>query len=556
MNKTFILAKILLKNGSDTGTSKGGRKKLRKSVLITVIIILAFLPMISGIFSMTAAAYSALKTINQQGVIIALALFIAVITIFFFGIIYTINTFYFSRDIENLLPLPLRPEQILSAKFAVVLAYEYITEAFILVPVIAAYGYKSGGQAIFYLYSLIVFLTLPVIPLAAASAIVMVIMRFTNIAKNKDLFRIMGGVFAMAIALGANIYMQRFTVTMNNPEKIMEVLKQGNNSLIGTISSLLPATKTAVYALVDSSMLAGALYLISFLGITALCYGVFIILGKLLYFKGVIGVSETASKRRNLGVREFNEKTKNRPAVYSYMVKELKLLFRSPVYFLNCILMNFLWPVFLILPAIAQPKNTEGLRTLLPYIKGSSAEPMVAASAFAAAIFITASNMITSTAISREGQNIFFIKYIPVDYKTQLMGKAFSGALMGLAGMAVVVPVAIIMLGLNPGLVLLCLAVSTPGIMFSALAGIIIDVSMPKLNWDTEQKAVKQNLNGILALFGSFAVGAAIVLLVRYIHPGIFTLAIELVAIFGIIDLTLYKIIAGYCVRKLREMDV
>ena len=247
MNKTLILTRILLKNGSDS-IKNGNKRKLNRYTLIFIIILVSCIPLILGIIKLVSILFDTLKSINQQGVIIAISLPVVVIIIFFFGIAYIINTFYFSTDIENLLPLPLKSTEILGAKFATVLVYEYITEAVILIPVFSVYGIKNSETLIFYLYSIIIFLILPIIPLVAASIIDMIIMRFTNLAKNKDVFRILGGIFAMSIAIFINIFAQRFVTDITNQAKLMEILNQGNNSLISVTSSFFPSTRTAIYS--------------------------------------------------------------------------------------------------------------------------------------------------------------------------------------------------------------------------------------------------------------------------------------------------------------------
>jgi ABC-2 type transport system permease protein len=558
MSKTLVLTKILLKNG---GTSvkqsvKGGGMNRKRQTLITLLVLAAFIPMIMGIGEFTALIFDTLAMMGQQGLILALAMPATAFIIFFFGIAYIINTFYFSMDIENLLPLPLKPTEILGAKFAVVLVYEYLTEGIILIPVLAVYGFRNGESAMFFLAAAAVLLLLPVIPLAAAAVLDMVIMRFTNLAKNKDLFRNVGGILAIFIALGVNFYIQRFAASTTDPSKIIELMNEGNNSMISLTSSFFPSTRLAVNSLVMDG--AGRLlYLALFAAATAAAYAVFLGLGRMLYFKGVIGVSETSSRRKALTSRELGKGTKESHVVYSYALKELRLLFRTPVYFLNCILMNFLWPLFLMLPFVAQPSSSDSdLSQLLPYIQGPGVEPVIVLVFLAIGIFITASNMITSTAISREGRNLFFMKYIPVEYGKQLLAKVLAGAAMGLVGILIMVPVALYLIGIKPYVAAIGLAASIPGIFFSSIIGLIVDVAMPKLNWDTEQKAVKQNFNGVIAIFGSMGLGALIVFLGVKLQLNLILSALVLPLAFAAADFALCRVLVNYGSRRLEEMNV
>ena len=53
-----------------------------------------------------------------------------------------LTVFYYSNDIEMLLPLPLKPAQIISAKFLTVLITQYVMSSFILLPIFITYGLK------------------------------------------------------------------------------------------------------------------------------------------------------------------------------------------------------------------------------------------------------------------------------------------------------------------------------------------------------------------------------------------------------------------------------
>jgi hypothetical protein len=67
------------------------------------------------------------------------------------------SSFYFSKDVESLLPLPLKPRQIVGAKFLAVAAYEYLITAAIFLPIMIIYGIKSASGVLFYIYGSVAF---------------------------------------------------------------------------------------------------------------------------------------------------------------------------------------------------------------------------------------------------------------------------------------------------------------------------------------------------------------------------------------------------------------
>ena len=500
-------------------------------------------------------AYDGLHAMGQEAVILGFGLSIVCVVIFFFGIFYAMGIFYFSMDVENLLPLPFKPWHIMGAKFAVVLIYEYMTELIFFLPTIIAYGIKSSGGILYYTYGVIIFLLLPIVPLVIASVINMIIMRFTNIAKNKDRFRLVGGLIAMGFGVGINIYSQRFTQDISQSE-ITKMFEQGNNSLVALATKMFPSTNIAVNSLINTNNIKGFINLILFIAITLAALMIFIILGQALYFKGVMGVSETSSKRKTLSNSELIKNTTQNSSLKVYILKELKLLFRTPIYFMNCVLMNFLWPVFILIPIFSQNSGRSQLNMITEFLQNSKTSGIALGAFFAFMVFVSCSNSIATTAITREGKNLYILKYIPMKYKDQLMAKVLSAVVLGVAGMLMVCIIGVILLKLPLDLVLLMLIVGFLGILFTSFIGIFIDLNFPKLQWDTEQKAVKQNLNVIINMIICIALGGATVFMIYKFELTKWAAFVLIVVIYSILDLVLYYLLGTKGVKMLKKIEV
>ena len=553
MSKFIALTKVLLKAGTGA-PSKNKNKKQIKGILLGILLIIAFTPMAIGFGKFLSMAYDGLKGMGQEAVILAFGLSIVSVVIFFFGIFYAMGIFYFSMDVENLLPLPFKPWHIMGAKFAVVLIYEYLTESIFFIPTLIAYGIKSGGGVLYYIYGIIIFLLLPIVPLVIASVINMVIMRFTNIAKNKDRFRLVGGLIAMFFGIGINIYIQRFTQDVGQSE-ITEMFSKGNNSLVDLATKIFPSTKIAVNSLINTSSIQGFINLILFIVITIAALMIFIVLGDALYFKGVMGVSETASKRKTLTSHELIKYTTQNSSLNIYILKELKLLFRTPIYFMNCVLMNFLWPIFMLIPILVQKGGGSQLKQLTEFLQGGTNTGIVLAGFFAFMVFASCSNGISATAISREGKNLFALKYIPMKYKQQLMAKVLSAVVLGMAGMLTISILGIVLLKLPLDLIVLMLIVGSVGIVFTSFIGIFIDLNFPKLQWDTEQKAVKQNLNVMISMVICIALGGFTVFMIINFGLNKWAAFTSIVILYTILDVVLYYVLGTKGVKMLKRIE-
>lgn len=556
MNRYFVLTKVMLKNFNLLffKPDKIGRKQI-KEILLSVLVIAAMIPTMVGIAMMIYTGYGMLSQLQQEGLILGISLSMVSMATLFFSIFYVMSVFYFSKDIESLLPLPLKPSEILAAKFTVTLIYEYITESILLLPVLIGYGVAGKLAASYYLYSAVVFLTLPIMPLVYASILSMVIMRFTNIAKNKDRFKVVGGVIAMFAAIGINMYIQKLAGSNLTSEELERILAQGDNSLVNIINGIFFNNRFALAALINSSELKGLVNIVIFVLIAALSTALFLNLGESLYFKGVIGISQIASKRTKYSDRDLSRLVKERSALMAYTIKELKLLIRTPVYFMNCVLLNFLWPVFLLIPFFAQPDEMSQLKELSVFLGSGPEGGIFLAVAFAVSTFLAATNGITSSAISREGSNVYVCKYLPVDYKIQIMSKVLSGISMGTVAVFMMVISAVIIIGPPLYLILLTALMGLLGVIFSSFTGILIDLNFPKLVWDNEQKAVKQNFNVVINLLLSIAASCIPVFVVTMLKFTLWTVFISLAALFGVLDTLLYIILSTTGVKLLSKIE-
>lgn len=557
MSRYIILTKVMLKsfNLLSLKSDKPGKSRI-KGILLSILIFAALLPMMFGIGSMAFWGYDLLSEIQQEGLMLGMGFSVASMAIFFFGIFYIMSVFYFSKDIESLLPLPLRPSEILAAKFTVTLVYEYLTELVFLAPILIGFGIAGKAGFMYYLYSIVVFLTLPLLPLVYASILSMLVMRFTSLAKNRDRFRIVGGIIAMLLAVGLNAFVTKLGSSSLNAEELQRLLAQGNNSFLGTMSGIFISNRFAVAALLYSEVLKGFVNLIVFVLICLFFVMLFLSFGEGVYFKGVAGISEASAKRKKFSEVELRKSTEQKSALKAYTIKELKLLFRTPVYFMNCVLMNFLFPIFIILPFLVQPGEMKELRSLSGYIANDSGSAAALAVAFGISAFITSTNGIASSAISREGTNIFVSKYLPVSYRTQIMAKVLSSMSMGVIGMLSMVLSVTVFVPVPVYLILLATAASILGIAFSSFAGILIDLKFPKLVWDNEQKAVKQNFNVVINMLLSIVVAGVPAFISIALHFTLWVTFFTIVVLFGILNLLLYKILSTVGVRLFEEIEI
>jgi ABC-2 type transport system permease protein len=544
MSKMWTLTRVLLKNGGSLWETSAGKKRgILKKALLTIALLMAILPLMSFLGMIVSAMYDGLAPINQEGAVLGLGLTMVSLILFLFGIFYAINVFYYSQDVENLLPLPLKPWQIVSAKFLVVLLYEYLTQAVMLFPVLITFGLKSGAGLLYYVYSAVLFLALPFIPLVLAALVAMLFMRVTNVGKNKDRSRLVGGIALILLTLGINFGFQRFGKEGMKPEELQQLLLAGDNSILHLVTQLFPTSNIGALTLIHHAGVAGLGYLLTFLLLSAVCFVLFAILAERLYFKGVMGISESTGKRKRVSGEQWDKLTVRHSVLASYTAKEMRLLLRTPAYFLNCVFPNFLWPGFMLLALASRPDSFSVLAEMGTWLQDKAAAGSGLAIASAFYMFTAAANSTSATSISREGRGFFVNKYLPVPIEKILVAKVLPGTIFSVVAMIVLAASAALFMKLPPLFITLSVLLGLPGILFINLLGIMIDLHMPKLNWDTEQKAVKQNLNGLVVIGIGLVVSGLSVWIVMQSGATLYPVFFGLFGLFAAVDLFVYRIL-------------
>ena len=533
MRKFWTLMRVQLKSGAIATTD--GTTKQWKKLLLYLVLLVCMLPTLVLIAMLFYYGFDYMRLLDQAGYLMNVGFLMTAVIIFLFSIFAIPSVYYFSKDIDHLLVLPIKPEVILTSKLAVCIVYEYLFAAAVLVPMYISFILQIGFSFLSFLCFLIIFFTLPIYPLVLSSVLTMVIMRFVPFFNNRDRFNLIGGIIVVAAALGLSFWMQ--TMETEDMSAVLMALMDGNNSLMQFGTMLFPFVPSAALSCFHGDLLQLLLYL----GITAISLVVFLICGKLLYFKGAIGGSETSHSRHTFDQKQLSE-SRHHSVFRTYLIKEFKILFRTPVFFTNCVLTALLMPIILTvavytslqgmdLRAFITPQLLESIPNLWCYVLVIS---------FLVGSFMGGINMISSTAISREGTNAYFMKFIPVPVETQAFAKAACGIIISaVSGWLLLIPLHLV-LSYPIYLNLIFVVGSLVSVIMTNLFGILIDLLRPKLVWEQEAAAVKQNLNGVISILLSFLLAAVCFGLLYIGWDQVLLIAIGLLVIQIVLSFLLY----------------
>ncbi len=533
MRKFWTLMRVQLKSGAIATTD--GTTKQWKKLLLYLVLLVCMLPTLVLIAMLFYYGFDYMRLLDQAGYLMNVGFLMTAVIIFLFSIFAIPSVYYFSKDIDHLLVLPIKPEVILTSKLAVCIVYEYLFAAAVLVPMYISFVLQIGFSFLSFLCFLVIFLTLPIYPLVLSSVLTMVIMRFVPFFNNRDRFNLIGGIIVVAAALGLSFWMQ--TMETEDMSAVLMALMDGNNSLMQFGTMLFPFVPSAALSCFHGDLLQLLLYL----GITAISLVVFLICGKLLYFKGAIGGSETSHSRHTFDQKQLSE-SRHHSVFRTYLIKEFKILFRTPVFFTNCVLTALLMPIILTVAVYTSLQGMD-LRTFItPQLLESIPNLWcyVLVISFLVGSFMGGINMISSTAISREGTNAYFMKFIPVPVETQAFAKAACGIIISaVSGWLLLIPLHLV-LSYPIYLDLIFVVGSLVSVIMTNLFGILIDLLRPKLVWEQEAAAVKQNLNGVISILLSFLLAAVCFGLLYIGWDQVLLIAIGLLVIQIVLSFLLY----------------
>jgi len=500
------------------------KRKRWEPILIGVSILIGLGTLLSLYILLLNSIYAVGAQINQPEIVLTISIIFAQFIVMFFGIFYIMGTLYFSKDINILLPLPLKPYEVLGSKFIVVIINEYLTILPMLLPAAIIYGVGTNQGLVYWLKSLIVILVAPIIPLNISALFIIILMRFINFRKSRDVLAVIGGLLGIFLGLGLNLFFQR--IPQGNEEEFIRNIITKQYGMITYIGRKFPPSIWADIGLSGEGIQAIG-YLFLFVAVSLLMFILLLWLGNYIFYKSLLAGQEVLRKRKIISRDEMLRKYEriSSPAV-SLFYREWKLLLRTPVYVLNCLAGTIIGPFMVILIMFTKDSGDTGLSTIINNPDYSFYIQLIG---LAFMLYVSGINVAASTAISREGSTFWISKIIPVPAKHQVLAKflnGFSIACLGVIMTAIVLAVFIMPVSSVVLITLLGFTGSVPLTAFS----LMIDMAKPKLIWNNPQEAVKQNMNGLLGMLVSLLIlGVLTAAVIMMIKLGIYWWAIYII---------------------------
>ena len=478
------------------------REKLWEPALVALGVVAGGLSFGSMFYFLALNMARGGATIGQADFVLTQFIMLAQIMAFTFGLFAMISIFYFSNDLDILVPLPLKAWHILATKFSLVNIVEYAPVLLILVPTLLAYNQVIPLGALGWLTAVATMLFLPTVPLALAGILAVTVMRGVN-RRHRDILM----VIASLLLIGIIFYLQYHFAASLTGQISAEDLIMNRIDFVDLVGATFPPAIWATRSIAQHSTAEGLRSLAYLILSSAAAIGAFMTVGQRVFYGGLVGGSEK-TRRGVLYTKEIIARhAVERTTLSALLHRELKLFMRMPIWVMNGFLTVVLFPLMAFFPTFFGAQGA-GLAQVAEAARNHPHGLAMATLVVAAAIaFMTSLNTLASTAISREGKHLWISKTIPVSAKEQVWSKLIFA-------LAAAIPSSLPLVGVytflfQPGVAHVATAFLlglTAGFTPQVL-GLWFDIWRPFLTWTNPQHAVKNNLNAVSPMLFGAALG-------------------------------------------------
>ena len=415
-----------------------------------------------------------------------------------FTLLQGCSALFAMKDYDLVMSLPVTKREVLASRLLCAYVSNLVFAAGVTLPCLVVLFVFEGFSFPVLAVTLAGMIFAPILPMAVSITISALLTALTARFKYKNILQSVLGIAAFV-----GIMIASFSVSFNaNAEQGIDM----NAMYALFVENIYPP------ALLIQMTLSGQVWpIFAFIGGSALIGTGFILLLSVCYEK--VHDALTAKGARSA----YHSKDVRSTSAFSALIrKEFARLFSCPAYLLN----GLSGTLLLLIAGVAL--CFVDARPVLEALPSSLADNLVYMG-LGIALFCIGTGCPSASALSLEGSHRDQLFVLPVSARLILLAKAFPTFLINaVAGIPVA---AVFCWKVNaPVLGWILLPVSILFISsFIAVFGIFLNLKFPKYDWTTETQAIKQSIPVMIAVFGSMALGFAVVFGAAYL--GVWILA-------------------------------
>lgn len=369
-----------------------------------------FILLIGAIFGIVSLLFQKFKVLgfNINSEVLFLIIIICQLITLIFSIFCIKNNLYENKDNEFLIVLPCNANQLFLSKMIIIYLEELFISIIYSLPLLLSVGIIAGFSFWYFLLIPAVILILPIFPLAIASILSIPFMMITKTIKKNTVVSFISTLilFAFLIIIYSRIILI-FTKDFGlaNLAQQLKTVMNANNYILNLANGSIffyPFTKSLIN-------LSYWYYFIIYLGVGVLLVVAMYYVIKPFYFKTMQKGLENETQTIQL-----NNLFQKKSSFKSLIIKEFLSIIRSNNYLIQFLLFTFLMPIIVFC-----------YDSFIIQISVSQAGEMMILGSHVLTFSIVAilSNVMSASAISREGASFYYMKIVPKSYYMQIGAK-------------------------------------------------------------------------------------------------------------------------------------
>ena len=517
--------------------------KEKKGRTIGMAILIVFLVIYLGtiLFIVENKMLDVLMKMGTPDMLISMAVTLATAGTLIMSFFFVLSSLYLGRDAVYLAAMPLKSRTILSAKLVQVWISETLIDALLLLPACILYGVKTGAPAGFYLRMIPVWLLIAILPICIIAFVSSLIIRVSGLWKHREMVMTVAGIVLMVGYMFLMMNLGGVTGDSAENGEILQRFMMDNSARIEGMTSLFPPAAWAAKGLLGKDPGQFALWIAISLAapvITVWLLGYSYRKLSLLQAETPEGTKKKFTGKESFGVgSQFAACCK----------RELKTILRVPSYATNILPIAFM-PLLMVIMMFVITNRISGQQEgqSLAMMMEKQFDPALVMSILAAVMaYMAGMNPALSTAVSREGRSHGFLTALPVPAKTIVRAKFAVGFGLSLIGvLAASIALAVIFPMFRVHVVLAFVLCALFSYVNSVLA-LNRDIRKPRLDWVTEQEAVKQNFGVLISMLISWGILIALAGVTYLLITG----GMGMYAVFGILAAILIALCVWATIR-------
>lgn len=541
MLKLLLKTRFLALADQFSGQSKGKRAISVRRIVLLAVAALLLLALAGYVVSLLLTPlYKTLLKSDLEWLYFALTGVGAFLISFMLTAFYAQGSIFEAKDNEMLLSMPVRPSAILGSRLGAL----YFLNFFFAAAFMAAAGIvklTSGGTAVaggVIIYVLCVFL-LALISTTLSCLLGWAVSLITRRMRNKAIFQL---VFSLLLLGGFYVFF------FGDITRHLKTVTENSAGITNVFRGVL-------YPFHAMGMACTGKGFTEFLIFAAICVVPFVLVCLLLNKSFVKIVTSRVGAKRIM----YKAKTlKGSSVAWAMTKKDLSRFFNNSSYMLNSglgLIYSIGMSVFVVVSFLNRPEGAAPGSGFLDKLFNAVGTDNLSFLFCVFLAFFAAMTSISGPSISVEGKNLWILKSMPVRAAEILKGKVFSHLLLSIPASLICSAIFLFVLPKASAAVLICLFIMPIlAHIFCALAGVIGNLYMGKLNYPSIAKAAKSNSGSLIPALSTMVVSTvpAILYLTVLKEQGITLEAViwANIGLLALLDTVLYAFLHSSMAQK------